>query len=259
MNPDTKKFLKIYFGIAFGVWLAVSIFLGPPGLSSDYKKEYKADHDRYLVITKSVPYKRYSQRPALNAPGMEEVPASLERDIEFVNAYRSRPEYQAEMRRISHYTFLMRCFTVFLVIWIVWKLGKDPLLRLIDNKILELREKLAAEQNACEAATQRKHAAELKLKQVQEDEGRILTEAQERLTKEEAELERAHQQRLEMMARELEERKQEEVHAAMMRVKADLVNDAIDQLLKTYQQRADEALRSSLIDGFTADLEGQAS
>jgi len=259
VNPDTKKFLKLYFGLAIIVWLAVSIFLGPPGLSSEYSSQYKADHDRYLNITKSVPYKRWAQRPELNAPGMEGVPPTLEKDIAFVRDYTGRPEYQSETRRIFLYSLVMRFFTFILVIWIVWKLGKPPLLKLIDDKILELRGKIAAEENAREAAAQRKQAAQGKLERAKDEEHRIMTEAEERLDKEEAQLEYAHQQRLELMTRELEDRKHEEVHAAMMQVKAELVNHAIDELLKTYKEKADETLHAALIDGFTADLERHAS
>jgi F0F1-type ATP synthase membrane subunit b/b' len=260
VDADTKKFLKFYFSVAIGVWVLFAFTLGPGDLSCDYRKEYKEDHDRYLQIVKSVPYKRYVQRPELNEPGMEGVPEDFTwAQIDFAKEYETRDAFKAETRRSSFYTAFFKYFNAFLVVWLAWRLGKAPLLRLLDNQIHELRDKIAAAKNAREAAAQRKRAAAEKLERVAEDDNRIMSEAEERLARETAELEEQQQLRLEIMKRELEDRKAEEEHAVLMAAKAELVEYAVDELLKRFQAADNAALQSKLVDAFTADLEKQAS
>ena len=255
MNAEIKKFLKVYFAIAIGVWLVMAILFGPGDLSCEYRREYKEEHDRYLQITKSEPYKRYVQRPELNQPGMEGMPPNFAEQVAFVQEYELRPEFRRERLRSSFYTVFFQFFNAFLVIWIVWKLGKAPLLKMIDDQIHGMREKIAAIQNARDAAAARRSAARGKVDHVADDEERILAEADERLARETAELEEVQQRRLAIMERELEDRKQEELHAALMQMKEELVNHAVDEVLQRYRASGDEALQAAMIDGFTVDLE----
>ena len=138
-------------------------------------------------------------------------------------------------------------------------MGKAPLLKMIDDQIRALRDKIAAVQNARDAAAARKNSAREKVDRVPEDEKRVMAEAEDRAAREAAELEAAHQLRLEIMQRELEDRKQEERHAALMRVKAELVDHAVDEVLRRYQESHDDALQAALIDGFTAEMESMRS
>lgn len=259
MNADTKKFLKLYFSVAIGVWAVLAFTVGPGDLSCDYRREYKEDHDRYLQIIKSVPYKRYEQRPHLNEAGEEGIPEDIAEQVAFVKEYESREEFQHEKFRSSFYTAFFKWFNAFLVVWLAWRLGKAPLLRVLDNQISELRDKIAAARNAREAATERKKAAAAKLDHMTEEDNRVLAEAEERLARETADLEEQQQRRLEIMNRELEDHKAEEEHAALMAVKAELVNKAVDELLQRYQASNDAALQTKLVDAFTADLEKQIS
>lgn len=255
MKPEVKKFLKLYFGVAFGVWLVLAVMMGPGDLSCAYRDEYKDDHDRYLRIIKSEVYKRYLQRPKLNEPGMEHVPENFAEQIAFVDEYESRDEFRSELRRSTVYTVFFQCFNAFLVIWIAWRLGKEPLLRMIDRQIHAMREKIAAVHNGRDAAAERKHAAKNKIDKAPEDETRIMGEAEERVQREVGELDAAQKRRLQIMENELEDRKQEEVHAALMQIKAELVNQAIDEVLHRYQESDDSDRQAALIDGFTADVE----
>ncbi len=260
MNADTKKFLKLYFGVALGVWLIFAITLGPGDLSCEYRSEYKEEHDRYLSITKSDPYKRYLQRPHLNEPGMDGVPESFTwAQIDFVADYEASDEFRRERLRSTFYTVFFQFFNAGLVVWLVWRLGKAPLLKLLDDKIHDLRDKLAAVRNARDAAAERKQAAARKLEHVEEENAHILTAAEERMERETAELKKKQEQRLAIMQREMEDRKKEEAHAALMAVKAELVNQAVDELLRRYQESSTETLQARLIDAFTVDLEKQVS
>jgi len=259
VNAETKKFLKLYFGVAIGVWLVFAFTLGPGDLSCDYRREYKEDHDRYLQIIKSEPYKRYVQRPHLNQPGSEGVPADFADQIAFVEEYESRDEFRREKLRSTFYTVFFQFFNAGLVIWLVWRLGRKPVLKILDNQIHGLRDKISAVRNAREAAAERRRAAAAKLEHVADEDHRILAEAQERLEREKSDLEEQQQQRIAIMKRELEDRKAEEAHAAIMAIKAELVNDAVSELLQRYQQADNELLQAKLVDAFTADLEKQLS
>lgn len=257
MKPEVKKFLKLYFGVAFGVWIVLAVTMGPGDLSCAYRREYKEEHDRYLQIIKSEPYKRYVQRPHLNAPGMEHVPEDFQAQIDFVDQYEARDEFRREKLRSDSFTVFFQCFNAFLVIWLVWRLGKEPLLKMIDAQIHALREKIAAVQNARDAAAARKTAAQTQVDRAAEDEQQVMAEAEARLSREVAELDEAHQRRLEIMQRELEDRKQEEAHAALMQVKAELVDQAVQEVLKHYADAGDADWQAAQVDGFTADLEKQ--
>ena len=259
MSADIKKFLKLYFSVAIGVWAIFAFTLGPGDLSCNYRREYKEDHDRYLQIIKSVPYKQWEQRPALHQPGMEGMPENFQEQIDFVQAYESREEFQKEKFRSTFYTQFFKWFNAFLVVWLAWHLGKAPLLRLLDNQIHDLKEKIAAAKNAREAAAQRKRAAAEKLERVSEDDARILAEADERLAREAEEMEEQQQLRLEIMKRELEDRKAEEEHAVLMAAKAELIDNAVDELLQRYKDVDSPELQAKLVDAFTADLEKKVS
>ena len=260
MNADVKKFLKVYFSVAIGVWAIFAFTLGPGDLSCNYKREFKDDHDRYLQIVKSIPYKHWVQRPELNQPGMEGVPEDFTQDqLDFVKEYESRETFRKENFRSSTYTQLLKLFNTILVIWLAWHLGRKPLLRLLDNQISDLKDKIAAARNAREAAAQRKRTAAEKLEHVAEDDKRILSEADERLVRETAELEEQQQLRMEIMKRELEDHKAEEEHAVLMAAKAELVNNAVDELLQRYKASDSVELQSKLVDAFTADLEKKVS
>jgi len=259
VSADIKKFLKVYFSVAIGVWAIFAFTLGPGDLSCSYRKEFKEDHDRYLQIVKSVPYKRYLQRPHLNQPGAEGMPADFASQLAFVEEYEGREEFQKERWRSNFYTEFFKYFNAFLVLWIVWHLGRKPIIRLIDNQIRELRDKIAAAKNAREVAEQRKRTAMEKLEHIVQDESRILSEAEERIARETAELEAQQQRRLQIMNQELEDRKAEVEHSIAMALKAELVNHAVEELLAMYKAANNAGLQSKLVDAFTADLEKQVS
>ncbi len=260
MNAETKTFLKRYFAVAFGVWLLFAITLGPGDLSCAYRAEYREDHDRYLNVIKSEPYKRYLQRPHLNEPGMEGVPESFTwEQVDFVKDYEGSDEFRRERLRSTFYTVFFQFFNAGLVVWLAWRLGKAPLLKLIDDQIHDLRDKIAAVRNTREAAADRKNAAAEKLAKMDEEDKRIVAEAEARLARETAELEEKQKRRLDIMHREMEDRKKEEAHAALMAAKAELVDQAVDELLQLYRAADNETLQAQLIDGFTADVEKQAS
>jgi F0F1-type ATP synthase membrane subunit b/b' len=258
---NTKRFLLIFFGAALVVWLGINFTLGPPGLSSAYlygedgEGGFKADHDHYLDIIKSGAYKLYEQRPHLNGPGQPGVSEDLAENIEFVEHYKAREAFQAEEHRRALYDILFDFFNAALVVVLAVYFGRKPLLKFLDEKIADLREKMEALAEARKDAEARRHGAEDKLARLSGEEQQIAAATEERLAKEMAELDEANQRGLEIMQRELEDRKRDEEKAAAMRVKEELVNQAIAKLIDDYKAKDSAEQQARLVEEFSCDVE----
>jgi F0F1-type ATP synthase membrane subunit b/b' len=254
---SAKRFLQIFFGVAFAVWLGGSWLLGPPGLSSGFLEEdnNKDRYDRYIKITKDTAYKLYTQRPELHGPGTEDAPEGLAEDIAFVEEFEAEPAYQAEQRRINRYYYFFEIFNAALVLVLILRFATKPLLTFIDEKITELREKLKAAAQARKDAEARREAAQAKMDGLPEEEKQIGAESEVRLKREIAEAEENHRRNLAVMAQEKEDRKREEEHAAAQRLKAELVNLAIDRLADEYQRQRTQENEAALVDRFAGEVE----
>ena len=258
---DTKRFLLIFFGAALIVWLGINFRLGPPGLSSAYlygedgEGGFKADHDHYLDIIKSGAYKLYEQRPHLNGPDQPGAPKDLAGNIEFVEHYEAREAFQAEEHRRALYDILFDFFNAALVVVLVVYFGRKPLLKFMDEKIAELREKMETLAAARKDAEARRRGAEGKIARLPEEEAQIAAATEARLAKEMAELEEANQRSLEIMRRELEDRKRDEEKAAAMLVKEELVNQAIANLIDDYRAKDSAEQQARLVEQFAGDVE----
>ena len=258
---DTKRFLLIFFGVALVVWIGINAVLGPPGLSNAYlygedgEGGLKTEHDHYLNIIKSDPYKLYKQRPHLHDPHAADAPEGLAADIEFVEHYEAGEVFQAEEHRRAFYDMLFDFFNAALVVIIVVYFGRKPLLKFLDEQLAELREKMETLAQARQSAEARKREAEDKLDKLSEEEAEIDAATDARLAKEMAELEESNQRSLEIMQRELEDRKRDEGQAAAMLVKEELVNQAIAKLIDDYKANDTAEQQADLIEQFAGDVE----
>ena len=248
MSATKKFFLKLAV-VSLAVWILANVFLGPPGLSRAYRDQYKAEHDHYLEIVKSDAYKRYSYRPELNA---EAIPGE---QIDFVERYEARPELIQEQRRIALYGLFFDFFNAALVLLIVVKFGKGPLLKFLDERIAELRQKIESAAQGRKDAEARRKAAQAQITQLPEERRAVEEQTQERLKRELAALEEANRHSLKVMEEELADRKREEEHAAAMMVKRELVNQTIDQLAARYRKERTAERESALVEQFACELE----
>ena len=248
MSP-TKRFLYIFFGVSLVVWIAANLVLGPPGLSSDYLDEYKDEHDRYLTIIKDEAYKRYMQRPELNEGTVPE------EDLAFVQAYQARDAFQAEQRRRMIYGLFFDFFNAALVVILVVRFARKPLLNVVDEKIADLRAKIEEHREARSAAEARRAQAEAKIAQIPAEEEQIKAETQERLKRELEELEQANQHSLKLMEQELEDRKNKEWLSARHLVRCELVNEAVDRVAAQYAAKRSAEHEAVLTDKFMQDIE----
>ncbi len=261
MSP-TKKFLLIFFAVSLVVWIGGNTFLGPPSFSAEYREAYGLEHDHYIDISKSAPYKLYLERPGIHGPDVEGVDPRLAEKIAFMAAYEARPEYQAEMHRLHIYEYFFEFYNAAIVIILGVYFGRKPVANILDEKIADLKAKVEAAAAVRKEATQRKKDVEEKLKHLTEEEEKVSTATALRLKQEQAALETSNAQALERLRNELEDRKREEWKAAERLVKEELVNQSINKLQEHYRA----ALNSNdvaqqqgvMIDQFINELEARS-
>lgn len=251
MSP-TKRFLLTLAAVSLVVWIAANIALGPPGMSRAYLDKHKADHDRYMEIIKSHAYKLYEERPELNKP---EVESDLEEDIEFVEGYEANPEFHGEMGRRATYGIFFDFFNMALVVILVLRFARKPLLALIDGQIAALREKMDTAAAAHKKAEERLRKARDKMDHLSDEKELVAKDMARRLKREMADLDVANEHSLEVTRKELEDRQRQEQHAAERLVRAELVNAAIDKLAHDYEARSTVERERVLVGQFADSVE----
>lgn len=251
-----KRFLLILGVVSVAGWVGINYAFGPAGLSRGYLDEYSSQHDRYLSITKSVPFRLYEQRPHLHGPGTEGAPDSLEGDIVFVAQYRANADFVAEQNRLKWYSLLFDLFNAALVVALIGRFARRPLLNLIDEKIGDLRAKMDASAEARRLAEERRQKARAQVDDLPNEERRVAQDMKERLAREMTELEEANEHSLELMQKDLEDRKNKEDYLAHVLVKTELVDASIGRLAQlSHERQSDAAYQSNLIDEFVTKLE----
>lgn len=246
---ETKKFLLILAVASLAVWLGANMLIGPPGLSRAYLDKYKAQHDHYLEIAKSTEYKLYSQRPDLHPDSCPQA------DIDFVAQYTANAEFQAEQRRQTLYDLFFDVFNMSLVVILFVRFGKKPFLKFVDEKIVDLREKVETAAEARRVAEQRRQQSEAHLAQLPDERKEVEEDTRKRLERELAELEEANQHSRQVIMRELADRKRKEEYAAATLMKRELVNQAIARMVERYRAQDSPEHQAALIQHFVGELE----
>ena len=255
MNNKTKKFLLLLTAIAFVGWIGVNFLLGPPGLSSEYLDKNGSAHERYLEVIKSDEYKHYAQRPAHF--DLESNP-ELKRRVELVDAYVANEAYQSEQHRIHLYALFFELFNAALVVILVVRLAKAPLIKFLDEQIEELREKISQAARSRKSAQGRRAAVEEKIAHIHEEELKVSAATERRLERELAELAEANHYSYGLHERELTERKKAEEHAMELALKRQLVDQAIAGLVEEVESGHCAERHDHLIAQFCDDVEAKA-
>lgn len=259
MSP-AKRFLVGFLGFALLGWLTGIYLFGPPGLSSEYLAQYHHEHEHYVEITKSDIYKRYLERPALHGPAQldEHNAALLQQYIPFVAEYEARPAFQAEQHRIHRLQLYFEFFNPLLVIVLVWRFARKPLAGFLDAQIAALRARLDEAAKAKADAVARMRDAQVRQSSLEAERERVREDTEARIARELAELEESNQASLRAMERELEERKQAELQQATLRLKRELVDTAIADIVRDLGQHPEAANDQHFLDQFLAGLERRA-
>ena len=259
---SAKQYLLGLAIVAVLLWVLGNVVWGPPGLSQAYlegvidaetgevlQPPKKAEHDHYLNIIKSDTYKLYAQRPWLHEGAVHPD------DLQFVKDYEHNARFKKEQTRRFYYELYFDFVRVGLFLALVLHFARKPLLKFLDEKIAELRQRVEAAAQAREEAGKRKAEAEAKLAALPEEEARLERETRFRLDRELAELDEANRHSIEVMEREMADRVNAQEHAAAELVKRELVNEAIEALKREYKAEASPAQQHALIDRFTDELE----
>ena len=254
MSPEIKKFLTLLTVCAFAGWIGGNWLLGPPGLSSGYLAEKRAEHEHYIEIIKSADYKRYSQRPHL--VDLSEQPG-LQGRVAFVEQYTANEAFQAEQHRIELYYLFFEFFNAALVVVLIVRLAKAPLFRFLEGEIEALREKMNQAARSRKTAVARRAAAEVKLDLLPETEMKLHAETEHRMERELQEVAEAKHYRLGLQERELAERKAAALHNAEVALKRRLVNEAITALTQSIRDEQSADKHAALIDDFLSELEAR--
>lgn len=254
MSP-AKRFLLILFSVAIVGWLLGNAFFGPPGFTDEYMAQFKADHERYLKITKSEAYHLYTERPHLHGPDTAAAPPQFAEDLAFVKAYTARPAYQAEVVRQARYGFFFDLFNGALVVALAWYFGRKPLLRYLDTQIDAIRRKVDDAARVRAEAEMLTKEVEAQMARLPEDEQRIAQETEHRLEKEMADLAEASHYSMGLMEREMADRKDQQWLRARQEVQRELVLSAINALKEQCANSQSAAFQDGLIDEFIDTLE----
>lgn len=254
MNAATKRFLLAMVAIALAGWIGGNMVFGGPGLSKDYLAANKAEHDHYLEIIKSEEYKRYAERPHLmdlaDHPGLAE-------NVAFAENYAAREDFAEEQHRRHIRGLYFDFFNASLVIILLWKLARPPLMRFLDDQVEQIRERLDQVRRAREAAESRLAAAQERVAHIHEEEMKVHQETESRVEREMAELAAANHYSFGLQERDLIERKRALELAAEQKVRRALVESAITEALARLDQERGAGHEDLHLEQFIRGLEAK--
>jgi len=252
VNP-TKRYLLKYFAVYIVIGLIANFILGPPGYSRAFQEKFKQELEYYKEITRSEPYILWKQRPELHH--LDEV---LEKQIAFVQSFEDHSAFKEEQRRRMYYQLFFEAFATIMLVVLLSRFGRKPLLNFLDQKISEVRDWVQTAQRTRTEAAEQKKAAEEKLRSLPEEKEQIDSQTAGSIEQQQAEIDKALNTTLEQIENETRDRKQEEQHAAARVLKEELVSASIDLLIKKYRAEASGESEANLVNRFIADLEARS-
>jgi F0F1-type ATP synthase membrane subunit b/b' len=248
---STKRFLLTFFIVYMTLAVIWALLFGPPGLSEEYLEQNKADHERYLEITKSDWYKRYEERPLLH-PAENSLQES---QIAFAEEYSSRPDFIAESRRAAIFHNFFEFYNALAVVIIAVHFGKKPLLAFVDQQIADVRAKMDKARTAREAAQGHRGEAQVKMDGLEAEKAQIEEQAAEMIDEDAKAIAEGRENILAQIDTETEERKTLEERHAAMRLKEELVDQAMAELTERLKASTTPQLQSAMLDQFVRGLE----
>jgi len=245
-----KRFLLGLLGVYLVVAVLILGVVGPPQLSGEYLEEYQADHDRYLEIIHSPEYKRHIQNPELHPAEGE-----LAEDVAFVEEYEARPEFQAASRRRDISIFLFEVLNAGALLAIAIRFGRKPLLEFLDQQVADARKRLEWARENRRKAEERKKQAQEQLEGLEERRREITAHTQTVIEQERERIRNATEQNLAQIENETNERIRVEELRTTLRIKRELVEQAVAELRERYAAERSEETLAQLVDDFARHLE----
>lgn len=249
MSPVKRFFLKL-LAVYLVVAVLVLVVVGPPQLSGDYLEEYQADHDRYLEIIHSPEYKKHVQNPELHP-----AEGALAEDLAFVEEYEARPEFQAAAWRRDISVFLFECLNAGALLAIAIRFGRKPLLEFLDQQVADARKRLEWAQENRRKAEERKKQAQQQLDTLDQRRREITAHTQTVIQQERERIRNATEENLAQIETETNERIRVEELRTTLRIKRELVEQAVGELRERYAAERSEETLAQLVEDFARSLE----
>ncbi|MFP6581100.1 MAG: hypothetical protein VCD00_00940 [Candidatus Hydrogenedentota bacterium] len=252
-----KRFLILFVLAYLIVSTGINRTLGPPGMSKDYLAEYKSDHNRYIEAIKNKEYKTWKQRPHL--VDMEaDKNAGLQERIDFVAEYEIRPLFLKEERRRGRYELIFDFFNTIMVIVLVGRFARKPVIGLVDGMIEAIRFKIKEAEDAKREASERLDAVEHKIKGLPQDLAGYEELAEERIENIRRDSALFTGESISNLNKETEDRKRFEIVKARHLMKERMVDAAIEQVVTAIRESDSTERDEVLIDQFMANLKEKA-
>lgn len=250
MMKSAKLFLIAFFGVYLVGSIALNALLGPPGFSKSYLAGHKAEHERYIGISKSDEYKRYLERPHLNPP-----PPALVEDFGFADEYASTDAYRAELRRRGIYELLFDLFRVGMVALLVARFARKPLAAFLDEQIENVRERTAKTDHDTQLADARLASAEQKKREIEAEREALYADARERARLESLRIEEMTAQAMARLKTEEADRLNHERLLVRRAMKKELVEEASRILVERYEASRSDRSEAPLLARFIEQME----
>lgn len=254
---DVKRFLILFVLIYLVVATGLNLTLGPPGMSKDYLADHKSDHNRYIEAIKNKEFKTWKQRPHL--VDMEaDKNVGLQERIDFVAGYEIRPLFLKEEHRRGRYERIFDFFNTIMVIVLVGRFARKPLIGLVDGMIEAIRFKIKEAEDAKREALERLDAAEHKIKGLPQDLAGYEELAEERIGNIRRDSALFTGESVSNLNKETEDRKRYEIAKAQHLMKERMVDAAIEQVVTAIRESDSTEHDEVLIDQFMANLKEKA-
>ncbi len=246
---SVKTFFIVYVLAYLFVSAGINVLLGPPGMSKAYMEQYKAEHDRYIEIGKDPVYRRWSQRPEL-----VEMDDRLAEAATFVETYEALPEFQDEQKRRGGYDIIFDVLNTFMVVVLMVRFGRKPLMGLLDNLREQVRKRLDHMETISREAGDHRKSAQEKMHALPQDQAEIEQQTEARIEEMRRDTALRDGLRLSALNKETEDRKRNEEERAIRALKEALADAAIANVVQEFQQADNNVLQSTLVDRFIGDL-----
>lgn len=212
--------------------LGIALFKSPQ-LSGSYLSKYKEEHERYERTIKNPLYKLHKERPALHP-----LEGALAEDAEFVKEYAAHPEFHAEHVRILAYVTWFRTLNTATVFTLMIYFLRTPLKEFLDARIEKARKDLDEAAQARAKADQEFASAKQVSDAWPQTQETIRQRTEHTLEHQLAEIQEQTKFAQELIARDIENRKAEELHTAMRTLKEELVTQSVHALEMRYKKDA---------------------
>lgn len=229
-----KRFLIIFVVFYLIISTTINMKLGSPGMSKEYLENHKAGHDQYIESTKNKYYKIWEQRPHLVDFDASEN-FGLQERIDFVVEYENQGEFQKEQHRRSKRNRIFDIFNASMVVVLVTRFARKPLVGLLDGMVDAILVKLSDAEEARRASGARLDVAEHKIKGLTEDFAGYEKLVEERIENIRRDSALFTGESVSMLNKETADRKRFEEVKAKQLIKEMMVEAAITQVLEGFQ------------------------